>query len=269
MPDIHPSAIIDDACVLAPDVQVGPGCILTGPIKLGPGCRLIAQVYMQGPVAIGQRNTFYPHCTVGLEPQDRKFDPRKQGPGVLIGDDNIFREGVTIHRATGDAHPTTLGSHNYLMVNSHVGHDCVIGNHVTLVNGALLGGHVVIADRANIGGNASVHQFCRVGRLAMLSGTRGITQDLPPFCTVFNSRRVSALNLVGLRRNGHKDNIDNLKLAFNLLYRRELATPNAVERIRKELGHDPACVELADFVATTTRGITPYGSSEEDINDLE
>ncbi len=257
MPQIHPTAIVDPRVELAEDVVIGPHCVLEGRITIGPGTRLVHHVYMNGPLTIGTGNTFYPNAAVGYGPQDRKFDPQKEGAGLLIGDENIFREGVTIHRATKDR-PTTLGQRNYLMVNAHVAHDCLVGNDCTLANGALLAGHVELQDGVVLGGNAAVHQFCRVGRLAMLSGVSAVSQDIPPFCVAYNLRSIGSLNIIGLRRNGYRDHIGNMKKAFKILYLSGLNRPAVVEQILSELGGDRLCVEFAEFVRNSRKGITPY-----------
>lgn len=257
MPQIHPTALVDSRARLADDVQVGPWCVIEGDVTIGPGTRLLHRVSLKGPLTIGARNMVYPNACIGFEPQDRKFDPAADGAGTVIGDDNILREGVTVHRATRDR-PTTIGHRNYLMANSHVGHDDLLHNDITMANGTLLAGHVEVFDRVVLGGNAAVHQFTRVGRLAMISGVESITQDLPPFCVVYEARRIGSLNIVGLRRAGHRDSIPPLKRAFEVLMRSRLANATAVERIRTELGDDPLCRELADFVATAKRGITGY-----------
>lgn len=267
MPQIHPTALVDPHAELADDVVVGPGCIIQGPVRIGSGTHLIAHVYLQGPLIIGQRNTLYPYVCLGLAPQDRKFDPQVSGAGIVIGDDNILREGVTIHRATGNQ-PTRLGSGCYLMVNSHIGHDAQVGNAVTLVNGALVAGHVEIADQVILSGNAVVHQFVRIGRLAMIAGVQGVTQDVPPFCIVYNSRRVGSLNIIGLRRAGYRASIPALQQAFDLLYRRGLPNQAAAQAIEQQLGHDPLCRELAQFVRSTRRGITRLDERAADIDDF-
>lgn len=263
MAEVHPTAIVDDAAELADGVVVGPWCSIRGAVTIGPGTRLLERVSIRGPVSIGADNTLYPNVNIGFAPQDRKFDADEDGAGVVIGDRNRLREGVTIHRATGDT-PTAVGDDNYLMVNSHLGHDTVIGSWVTMGNGTLLAGHVEIADRVIFGGNATVHQFCRVGRMAMFSGLQGVTQDVPPFCVVYNSREIGSLNMVGLRRAGLREHVKPLRRAFDLLFRTRLPRGVAIERIRQELGDDPLCVEFADFAAVSQRGICPYGGSRGD-----
>lgn len=260
MPEIHPTATVDSKASLAEDVFIGPHCIIQGPAALGAGTRLIAHVHLQGPLQLGQHNTIYPYVCLGLEPQDRKFVLGSSTAGLEVGDHNTFREYTTIHAATGQQ-PTTVGHHNYFMVNSHLGHDVRIGDHNTLANGALVGGHVHIGDHVTLGGNAVIQQFCRVGRLAMLSGAMGITRDLPPFCMVYNSRRISSLNVVGLRRAGYRDSIPALKQAFDLLFRSRLATSTAADQIRQQLADDALCLELAEFVQTSQIGICTYANA--------
>lgn len=261
MPHIHPTAVVHPEATLADDVWVGPNCVIDSPeVRLGPGTRLIAGVYLTGPVTIGAGNTLYPNVAIGFEPQDRKFDPARGGGGaggVVIGDRNVLREGVTIHRATG-SRPTRVGSDNLLMCNAHLGHDAEVSDNCVLANGTLLAGHVKVEPNVITGGNAVVHQFCRLGRLSMLSGVAGVGQDLPPFCTAYNTRTVGSLNIVGLRRAGYREHIPNLKRAFEILYLSRHTTPHAADLIERELGGDPLCAELAAFVRSTRRGITPY-----------
>jgi len=261
LPTIHPTAFIDPETELADDVIVGPYCIIEGRVTLGPGCKLVAHACLKGPLTLGQENTIYPFACIGYDPQDRSFDPDCEGAGTVIGDRNILRESVTIHRATGDR-ATTLGNDNYLMANAHVAHDCTIGNHCIFANSAVIAGHVDVADNVILAGGAGVQQFCRVGRLSMLSGNEGITKDLPPFCIVHHTKRVGSLNVIGLRRNGYRDNIKPLQQAFDLIYKAGLTTPKAAERIEQYLSDDPLCVELAEFLSTANRGITQYAGSD-------
>lgn len=266
MNQVHPSAIVGEDVKLAEGVKVGPWCVLEGRISLGEATELLHGVTLRGPLTVGRGNVFYPNACIGYAPQDRKFDPHIDGAGVVIGDENTFREGVTVHRATKE-NPTKVGHRNYLMVNAHVGHDTVVGDDVTMANGALLGGHVEVGDRAILGGNAAVHQFCRVGRFAMLSGAECVTQDLPSFCVAHKSKEVGSLNIIGLRRSGLGGHLKYLKRAFDLLYRSRLAMPTAVGRILAELGDDVLCVELAEFVRGSKRGLTPYGGRRGDVTE--
>lgn len=264
---IHPSAIVHPGAQIANDVEIGPFCIIDSPdVRIGPGTRLIAHVHLTANVSIGSGNLFYPYVAIGFEPQDSKFAPGQPSAGVAIGDHNILRENVTIHRATQNK-PTTIGNHNFLMCGVHLGHDVQVGNHCTLANATLLAGHVELADSVTTGGCAVVHQFCRIGRMAMLSGVAGIVQDLPPFCTSYSTRTVESLNIVGLRRAGYRDHIPKLKKAFEILYHGRHTLPMAAEQIDREFGDNPLCQEFAAFIRTSKRGITPYLSRHGHLSD--
>jgi len=258
---VHASAHVDPEARLGDDVVIGPGCLIDGPVVIGEGTHLLANVHLQAPLTLGAGNTVYPFSCIGFAPQDRKFTPESELTGVSIGDQNVLREGVTINGATG-GQQTSLGNFNYLMAHAHIGHDCVVGHHITFANGAALGGHVTVGDQVNLGGNAGVQQFCRVGRLSMIAGNEGITRDLPPFCMVHHTRRVSALNLVGMRRAGHQADLEPMKRAFDLLYRRGLKLTTAIQRIDEQLGDNPLCAELMRFLRQSERGITPYARSK-------
>ncbi|MEM6755991.1 MAG: acyl-ACP--UDP-N-acetylglucosamine O-acyltransferase [Planctomycetota bacterium] len=257
MPSVHPAAIIGPDVQLADDVEVGPGCTITGRVNVGPGCRLVAGAHLQGPLTLGPGNTVYPGACLGFPPQDLGFDPATPGAGTVIGEANVFREGVTVHRATRDS-PTTLGDRNYLMANSHVGHDSRLANDIILANGALLAGHVHLADRVFVGGNATIHQFCNIGRLSMFSGLSGVAHDFPPFCTCYTVRSVGSLNIVGLRRAGYRDHIKPLKQAFKLFFESKATNAVAVQRCREQVEPDPLVDEFLTFIENAKRGIPPY-----------
>lgn len=261
MPDIHRTAIIDEQATIAEDVIIGPYCVIEGAVTIGPGCKLLGQCHLKGPLTLGENNTIYPFATIGLEAQDWKADPNKQGKGTVIGNGNVLREGASIHRASKDDHPTTIGNRNYFMSGSHAAHDCVIGNDCMFANNALLGGHCQVGDRVIMGGNSGVQQFCRIGRLAMLGGCEGMTMDLPPFCMIHHTKQVSALNLIGLRRAGLRKHLGALRECFNTFYRHGYPNTKAIELIEQRLCEDPLVREFIDFVKTTNRGITGYGES--------
>jgi UDP-N-acetylglucosamine acyltransferase len=257
MPQVHPTAILDPEVQLADDVVVGPHCVLQGPVRVGAGTRLIGNVYLQGPLRIGGNNVVYPFVTLGFAPQDFKWDPKEPGAGLEIGDGNIFRESVTIHRATSRETPTRIGDRNLWMVNTHAGHDCRVGSDCVIANGALLGGNVQVGDGVVVGGNTAVHQFCRVGRGAMLSGTLGLNKDLPPFFMLTGSNVCGSLNVVGMRRSGMPGpEIDDVKWVFKLLYRRGLSFKRALDEIRTR-GERPRVAELLAFLESSERGIVP------------
>jgi UDP-N-acetylglucosamine acyltransferase len=254
---IHPTAIIDPAAILAEGVEIGPYAIIEGPVILGPGCILHAMARIVGRVTMGARNTLHSTAVIGGPPQDRKYggEPTE----VIIGDDNIFREGVTVHRGTGPGTRTVLGSRNYLMVNSHVGHNCVVGDDVTLVNGSLLAGHVHIASRAIIGGNCAVHQFCRIGKMAMISNASCMNVDLPPYFTAMATNCVTQLNSVGLRRAGiPRENISAVREMFQLVWRGNRSIGEALKELSPQLQQVPQVQEVIAFCQATKRGVAKF-----------
>jgi len=259
MARIHPTAVVLGEVTLAADVEVGPGCVIEGcpgPVTIGAGTRLLHRATVQGPCAIGERNTVYPGAALGFPPQDLGFNPAEPGPGLVIGHDNVFREGVTIHRGKTQA-PTRVGSHNYFMVNSHAGHDCVIGDRNIFANGVLLAGHVEVADRVIMGGNATVHQFCRVGRGAMVGGLTGFSLDLPPFFMTTGINIAGSMNIIGMRRSGmSRADIDTVKWVYRVLQRSRLPKEGKLEELRTRAG-DPVVDEYIAFVASSKRGIVP------------
>jgi UDP-N-acetylglucosamine acyltransferase len=255
MPEVHPTAIVDREVDLADDVVVGPHSVLQGPVQVGAGTRLIGNVYLTGPLRLGQGNLVYPFVTLGFAPQDFKWDPALPGAGLEIGDGNVFRESATVHRATSDETPTRIGDRSYWMVNSHAGHDCQVGNDCVFANGALLGGSVQVGDGAIVGGNAAIHQFCRVGRGALLSGAMGLSKDLPPFFMLTGGNLAGSLNVVGMRRSGMPgDQIDDVKWVFKVLYRRGLSFKQALDEIRNR-SERPLVAELLEFFESSERGI--------------
>ncbi len=257
MPTVHPTAVLEGDVQLADDVLVGPNCVLTGPVTIGHGTRLVGNVYVYGPVTLGANNTVYPFTCLGFSPQHAAFDPHEPGCGLAIGENNTFREHVTVHRAYTDDGPTTIGDRNTFMVASHVGHDARVGNDCTFVNGALLGGHVTIEDRVVVGGTTVVHQFCRVGRSAMLAGKMGTKWDIPPYVMLTGINIVGSLNMVGLRRSGMPaDDIAEVKWVFRTLYREDRSLSEALETLREHDDH-PIVAEYIQFLETSDRGLCP------------
>lgn len=258
MPQVHSSASLEGDVHLADDVVIGPHCIIDatlGPVRIGSGTRLRGHVYINGPVTIGANNRIYPFVSIGFAPQSISFDHDKPGRGVVIGDGNTLRESVTIHRAMTDAGPTTIANNNYFMVNSHAGHDCIVGSNCMFANGSLLAGHVTVEDRVVLGGNAGVHQFCRVGHHAMLSGNAGASRDIPPCFTVTEVNLAASINVIGLRRGGYsREQIDTVKWVYKVLCREQHALTTAVERLR-ERADEPIVREYLNFIAASKRGI--------------
>jgi UDP-N-acetylglucosamine acyltransferase len=255
---IHPTAFVSPQTRLGEGVEIGPYCILTGAITLEEGVRLLGNNYLNGPVTIGAGTIVYPFACIGFEPQDVKFRPGMTTAGVVIGRDCLIREHVTVHAASNDHTPTRVGDKAFLMVNSHVAHDCVLGNNVTFVNGAGVAGHGVIGDNVTLGGNAVIHQFCRIGRLVMMSGDCAVSLDVPPFCMVSERNRIGGLNQVGLRRAGMpREHITELRRAFRDVLRKPTPREEAVGILRERGRTCPPVAELAEFIAGSKRGITP------------
>jgi UDP-N-acetylglucosamine acyltransferase len=250
---IHPTAIINPKAQLDASVEVGPYAVIDGHVSLGAGCRVGPHVYLTGHTRIGTNNRFYAGCVVGEAPQDVKY---KDEPTELrMGDNNLVREGATVHRSAKPGQATLIGSNNFLMVNSHVGHNVVLGDHVILANGALLAGHVEIGDRVFISGNCLIHQFVRVGTLAIMQGGSGISKDLPPYTVARGNNGMCGLNVIGLRRAGlSADERLELKKLYHKLFRSGKNLSDAVGRARKEFTGAPAKV-LLDFVAAAKRGV--------------
>jgi UDP-N-acetylglucosamine acyltransferase len=254
---IHPTAIVDPSARLAPSVQVGPYCIVGPEVEIGEDCELMAHLYVQGPIEIGARNKFFPYSTIGVVPQDLKFQGERSE--TVIGDDNTFREFVTLHRGTkGGGALTSVGNGCLVMAYTHVAHDCLIGNKVILGNGVTLAGHVVIQDFANVGAFSGIHQFCRVGAHALIGGYSVITQDVLPFSRTVAEREVKAygLNKVGLERRGYTpQQMDALHHAFRLLLSSKLNTSQAVQQIRAEGTLSPEVQQLIAFIESSQRGV--------------
>jgi UDP-N-acetylglucosamine acyltransferase len=254
---IHPTAVVDPAARIAPDVRIGPFCVVEGPVTIGAGTVLHSHARLRGPLTMGARNVVHSFVALGDWPQDRKFNGTFSQ--VLIGDDNIFREGVTVHRGTAPDSSTVIGSRCYLMVNSHVGHNCVVSDDVTLVNGALLAGHVHIGNRAIIGGNCAMHQFTRVGRLAMISNISACNVDMPPFCTSMATNTITQLNAVGLRRCGlPAANINAIRRMFQLLFRDHKMLRTAIAELPSDLVAVPEVAEFVEFCRVSKRGIARF-----------
>lgn len=250
---IHPSAIIDPKAQLHASVRVGPYAVIDGDVVLGPDCVVGPHVYLTGSLVAGARNQFFAGAILGEAPQDLKY--HGQPTRLRIGDENVFREHVTVHRSNSESEDTVIGSNNFFMANCHVGHNAQVGSHVILANGALLAGHVSVADRVFISGNCLVHQFVRIGTLAMMQGGSGISQDLPPFTVARGDNGICGLNVVGLRRsNFTPEQRRELKRLYLVLFRGGRKLREAIEEARDEF-HSDAAVQLLDFVASSRRGI--------------
>ena len=223
----HPTALIDPKAEIDEDVTIGPFTIIEGSVRIGSGTRILSHVSILGHTEIGRDNVIHIGAVIGHEPQHMGFRPCESF--TRIGNRNIIREYVTIHRSWEDGKATEIGDNNFLMALSHVAHDCKIGNNVVIANGALLGGHVMIENSAFLSGNTIFHQYVRVGRLAIVSGGAGIGKDVPPFCIAVGRSQVSGINVVGLRRAGiPQETRTRIKDAFKILYRSGLNIKNAL-----------------------------------------
>jgi UDP-N-acetylglucosamine acyltransferase len=254
---IHASAVVDPSARIHEDAQIGPYCVIGADAEIGARTRLLGHVFVEGPIRIGEDNTFYPYSTIGVAPQDLKYKGERSE--TRIGSRNKIREFVTIHRGTeGGGMMTAIGSGNLLMAYVHVAHDVRVGDHTILSHGCTLGGHVHIADWAVVGAHSGVHQFCRVGRHAMVGGYSVVTQDIMPFATTVSEReiRVFGANRVGLERRGFTaEAIEPLQTALRLLTRSGLNTSQAMERIRSEVPQTPEIEELLAFIESSARGV--------------
>ncbi|MBU1232943.1 MAG: acyl-ACP--UDP-N-acetylglucosamine O-acyltransferase [Proteobacteria bacterium] len=256
---IHPTAVISDKAELHPTVKVGPFAVIEEGVKIGAGTTVASHAVLFGPTSIGENNTVCSFTTIGGAPQDISY--KGEPTELIIGDGNLIREYASIHRGTPHGTgKTVVGSNNMIMAYSHVGHDCVIGDHVILVNAATLGGHVQVGDRATVGGLVGVHQFCRIGRFAFIGGGSGVGLDVPPFAMVTGMRgkmRISGLNKVGMRRNGFpRETISKLERAFRILYRSsDLLYKDAIKKVEEEIPGCEYVAELVEFFRTSKRGV--------------
>jgi UDP-N-acetylglucosamine acyltransferase len=250
---IHKTAIIHPKAKLDATVSVGPYAVIDADVELGAHCIVGPQVYLTGVTTIGVYNSFHAGCVIGDAPVDVKYkgDPTR----LRIGDHNIFREHVTVNRSNTLAEDTVIGSHNFLTPHAHVGHNCVIGNHVILGGGCMIAGHATIQDRVFVSGNCLVHQFCRIGTLAMMQGGAAISKDLPPFTVATGVNEICGLNIVGLRRAGlTADDRMELKRLYRALFRGGENFRATIATAQENFKSAPAKI-LLDFAANAKRGL--------------
>ncbi len=250
---IHPLAVVSPDAVLGTGVTVGPFAVIEAGVELGDFCTVSTGAVIKSGVTAGCHNEFHEHAVIGGTPQ-HVARPAHIGR-VRIGDHNVFREHTTVHRALHEQASTTIGSGNYVMVGVHFGHDTAIGNNCIFANSALLGGHATVEDRAFVSGAVAVHQFCRIGRLAMVGGHARITQDVPPYMLIDGQTGcVVGLNVVGLRRGGYSsDAIAELKAAYRVIFRRGLPWAEVIETLGAEFP-EGAVVQLRTFLQSGKRG---------------
>jgi UDP-N-acetylglucosamine acyltransferase len=250
---IHPTAIISSSAKLGANVRVGAFAVIDADVELGADCLVGPHAYLTGVTKIGSGNQFHAGCVIGDAPQDLKY--QDEPTRVVIGDHNFFREHVTVNRATKPEDATVIGSNNFIMANVHVAHNCVLGNHVIIANGALLAGHVTVQDRAFISGNCLIHQFTRIGTLAIMQGGAGVGQDLPPFTIATGVNTICGLNVIGLRRAGFSaDERLELKKLYHALFRSGKNFREAMAAAQEKFSSAGAKTVL-EFVAAAKRGV--------------
>ncbi|PTQ90318.1 acyl-ACP--UDP-N-acetylglucosamine O-acyltransferase [Agitococcus lubricus] len=255
---IHPTAIIDSNAQIADDVIIGPYTIIGADVVIGSGCEIGPHVVIKGATTLGKNNRIFQFATIGEDCQDKKY--KGERTFLEIGDNNTIRENCTIHRGTvQDNSITRIGSHNWLMVNTHIAHDCIVGDNCIFANNAGLAGHVKVGDGVIVGGNTGVHQFCQIGSYAMMGGASLVLKDIPAFVMVSgNPAQAAGMNFEGMRRRGwSSDTIMLLKRAYKVVYRQGLTLEVAIQQLEQDIL--PQCPEVQLFIDSlkaSTRGIT-------------
>ena len=258
MNNIHHTSIISEKAILGSNVIIGPYCIINENVKIGNNVNLKAHVYIDGNTTIGDNCTFFPYCSIGTSPQDLKYKGEKSK--LKIGNNNIFREYVTVNPGTeGGGLITVIGDNCLFMISAHVAHDCIIGNNVIMVNNASLAGHVILEDYAIMGALSGAHQFCRIGKHSMIGGLSGVDSDVIPYGTVIGNRAyLSGLNIIGLKRRGFsKDVIQDLRKAYGVLFSsQEGIFSDRVKEVSEEFSDNEPIQEIVQFLKSEkTRSI--------------
>jgi UDP-N-acetylglucosamine acyltransferase len=253
---IHSTAIVHPKAKVASNCEIGPYCIIGEHVTLGEKCKLHSHVVIDGHTTLGKKNEIFPFASIGLKTQDLKWNG-----GITrteIGDNNTFREYVTIHSATGDGEFTRVGSNNHILAYCHIAHNCRLGDNIIMSNVATLAGHVAVEDFAVIGGLAAIHQFCRIGKMAMVGGCSKVVQDVPPFMIADgNPAETRTVNKIGMERNGVSEKAQTaLKQAYKILFREGLSISNALAKVEKKLPPLPEVLHLIQFARTSGRGIS-------------
>jgi UDP-N-acetylglucosamine acyltransferase len=251
---IHPTAIVDPTAQIGDDVEIGPYCVIHSDTIVGDGCRLESHVVLKPYTHLGRGNHLYPGVVLGGEPQDKKWQGERSY--LVLGEANVVREGATIHRATTPEGRTLIGDRNYFMAYSHIGHDATVGDETMIASYVGISGFCIVEDLVTFGGIVGVHQYVRVGKMAMVGGQSKIVQDVPPFMIADGrATDIRGINTVGLRRGGvSAESRRALKQAYMLLWRSDLNTSNAIARIRQEVEPTPEVVYLLDFLEKVEEG---------------
>src|ERR1700693_809176 len=253
--NIHPTAVVDPKAEIGSNVIIGPYCVIGSDVTIGAGCWLQNQVTMCGQVKIGEKSRFDSFCSIGQQTQDLKY--AGEPTSLEIGDNNCFREFVTVNRATAIGAVTRVGNSGNFLAYSHIAHDCIVEDEVIFSNNGTLAGHVLVQAHAIIGGLTAIHQYCRIGKHAITGGCSKIVQDVPPFMIADgNPAEVRGVNVVGLERKGFTpESMKWIKEAFRLIYRSKHNTRQAVEAVRKELPQNEEITQIIKFIEQSERGI--------------
>jgi UDP-N-acetylglucosamine acyltransferase len=253
---IHPSAVVSPRAKIGEGVTIGPYSIIGEEVTVGGDTVIGSHVVIDGSTVIGEKNRIYPFVSIGLPPQDVGY--KGEDTRVIIGDENIIREFVTINRATTKQDRVTIiGNGSYLMAYAHIAHDCILGNSIIMSNAATLGGHIEIGDKAIVGGLVAIHQFVRIGAYAFIGGKTVTGKDIPPFMMASGDRaKLYGLNTRGLKREGFsQEKIDNLKKAYQIIWRDHHLLHEALERVRREIPPFEELQMLLDFLVSSKRGV--------------
>ncbi|OPY14395.1 MAG: Acyl-(acyl-carrier-protein)--UDP-N-acetylglucosamine O-acyltransferase [Syntrophus sp. PtaB.Bin001] len=253
---VHSTAIVSPDVVLAEGVEIGPYSIIGPGVTIGKNTVLGSHVFIEKDTDIGEGCRISPFCSIGGDPQDLKF--RGEKTRVVIGNYNVFREYVTINRATSaDIGVTIIGDHNLIMAYCHVAHNCKLGNHIVMSNASHLAGHIHVDDYAIISGMVGVHQFTRIGAHSIIGGASAVTQDVPPYVTAAgNHARLYGLNLIGLKRRGFSsETISALKEAYQIVFRSNMLREDAIEKVRQTVADTPEVRHFVDFISLSERGV--------------
>ncbi len=253
---IDSKAVIDSSAEIEEDVEIGPFTVIGPDVQIDSGTVIGPHVVIKGPTAIGRDNRIYQFSSIGEDPQDKKY--ADEVTRLEIGDRNVIREFVTMHRGTVQDHGLTLiGSDNLFMAYAHVAHDCVIGDHVIMANGASIAGHVHVGDHAILGGFTLVHQFTQIGEYSFSAMGSAVTQDIPPYVMVGgHPTRPHGINSVGMERNGiSAEDIRLIRKAYKILYKNGLRIEDAIEEIEELAGDSDQLSKMVSFLRNVTRGI--------------
>ena len=253
---IHPTAIIHPKAQIAAGCEAGPYCVIGENVTLGDNCKLHSHVVIDGHTKIGKGNEFFPFAAIGMKTQDLKHTGGR--PRLEIGDENVFREGVTVHCATDDGNATVIGSKNLFLIHAHVAHDCILGNGIIMSGYAGLAGHCIVEDYVILSGYVAVHQFCRLGKHSMIGGCCKVRQDIAPYMLADGDVAAPLfVNKIGLERHGiSEESINALKQAYKIIFRETLPLADALAKVEAELPHTPEVKHLVAFIRASERGIS-------------